>query len=104
MQAPGRLAPVRLRVKTRFGEKFCNRFTNLLVQGASIAIAFASHGFMDVAAGFRTVGTMMGYLQSRRRHFVGLLHVLPNACRGRQIVAPLDTLNIFLPVIELSTR
>lgn len=100
--APGRLVRVRQRVKARFGEKFCNRFTNLLVQGASIAIGFASHGFTDVATGFHTVGTMMGYLQSRRRHFVGLLHMLPNACRGRQIVAPLDTLNIFLPIIELS--
>ena len=33
---------------------------------------------------------------------MGLLHMLPNACRGRQVVAPLDTLNIFLPIIELS--
>lgn len=60
-QAPGRLAPVRQRVTARFGAKFCNRFSNLLVQGASIAMAFASHGFMGVATGFRTVGTMMGY-------------------------------------------
>jgi hypothetical protein len=101
-QVPGRLDVVRQRVNARFGEKFCNRFTNLLIQCASIANAFASHGFIDVAAGFRTVGTMMGYLQSRRRHFVGLLHMLPHACHGRQIVAPLDTLNIFLPIVELS--
>lgn len=100
--APSRLVPVHLRIKEQFGEKFCNRFSNLLIQGMSVAIAFASHGFVDVAAGFRTVGTMIGYLQSRRRHFVGLLHMLPNACRGSQIVAPLDTLNIFLPIIELS--
>jgi hypothetical protein len=101
-QVPGRLAAVRQRVTARFGEKFCNRFSNLLIQGMSIAMAFASHGFMEVAAGFRTVGTMMGYFQSRRRHFVGLLHMLPHACRGRQVVVPLDTLNIFLPIIELS--
>lgn len=98
---PSRLAMVLQRVKTRFGEKFHNRFSNLLVQGMSIGIAFASHGFMDVAAGFRTVGTMIGYFQSRRRHFVGLLHILPTACRGQQAVGPLDTLNIFLPIIEL---
>ena len=89
-------------VKTRFGEKFHNRFSNLLIQGMSIGIAFASHGFMDVAEGFRTVGTMIGYFQSRRRHFVGLLHILPTACRGQQVVVPIDTLNIFLPIIELS--
>lgn len=101
-QASDSLAAVRGRVKARFGEKFCNRFSNLLIQGASIAIAFAGHGFMVPAAGFRTVGTMMGYLQSRRRHFVGLLHMLPKACRGRQAVASFDTINIFLPIIELS--
>jgi hypothetical protein len=75
---PARLAMVLQRVKTRFGEKFHNRFSNLLIQGMSIGIAFASHGFMDVAEGFRTVGTMIGYFQSRRRHFVGLLHILPH--------------------------
>jgi hypothetical protein len=101
-RTPDSLAEVRRRVKARFGEKFCNRFSNLLIQGASIAIAFAGHGFMDPAAGFRTVGTMMGYLQSRRRHFVGLLHMLPKACRGQQTVASFDTINIFLPIIELS--
>ncbi|WP_213803221.1 hypothetical protein [Granulicella sp. dw_53] len=101
-QIPSRLVQVLQGVKARFGEQFCNRFSNLLIQGMSIAIAFASHGFMNVAAGFQTVGTMMGYFQSRRRHFVGLLHMLPNACRGKQIVEPLDTLNIFLPIIELS--
>jgi hypothetical protein len=99
---PARLAQVLQRVKTRFGEKFHNRISNLLIQGMSIGIAFASHGYMDVAAGFRTVGTMIGYFQSRRRHFVGLLHILPTACRGQQVVAPLDTLNIFLPIIELN--
>jgi hypothetical protein len=99
---PARLAMVLQRVKTRFGEKFHNRFSNLLIQGMSIGIAFASHGFMDVAEGFRTVGTMIGYFQSRRRHFVGLLHILPTACRGQQVVVPIDTLNIFLPIIELS--
>lgn len=99
---PDRLASVRRQIKARFGEKFCNRFTNLLIQCAAVAMAFAGHGLMDVISGFRTLGEMMGYLQSRRRHFVGLLHMLPTACRGRQVVAPLDTLNIFLPIVELS--
>ena len=97
-----RLARVLQCVKARFGETFHNRFSNLLIQGMSIGIAFARHGFMDVAAGFRTVGTMIGYFQSRRRHFVGLLHIIPTACRGQQVVGPIDTLNIFLPIIELS--
>ncbi len=97
-----RLAEVRERLAAKLGENFCIRFTRLLLQGASVQAAFASYGFIDVAAGFRSVGTMAGYLQSRRRHFVGLLHMLPTACRGRNVVDPLDTLNVFLPIIELT--
>lgn len=97
-----RLTVVRQRILQKFGENFCIRFTRLLVQGSAISVAFAQHGIFEAAAGFQTIGTMMGYLQSRRRHFVGLLHMLPHACRGRQRVEPLDALNIFLPIIELS--
>jgi len=99
---PSCLDDVRDRLAARFGRNFGIRFTRLVTQGASIALAFARNGIIDAAAGFWTVGTMMGYLQSRRRHFVGVLHMLPTACRGSQVVEPLDTLNIFLPIIELS--
>jgi hypothetical protein len=102
MLDPDRLVQLRRRVTARFSEKFCNRFGNLLAQGMAIGTGFAINGLFDVAAGFRTVGSMMGYLQSRRRHFVGLLQLLPKACRGNRQVHWLDTLNIFLPVIELS--
>lgn len=102
MLDPDRLVQLRRRVTARFSEKFCNRFGNLLAQGMAIGTGFAINGLFDVAAGFRTVGSMMGYLQSRRRHFVGLLHLLPKACRGNRQVHWLDTLNIVLPVIELS--
>ena len=44
--------------------------------------------------------SMIGYLQSRRRHFVGLLHLMPSACRGTREVPQVDTFNIFLPIIE----
>jgi hypothetical protein len=99
MLDPDRLVQLRRRVTARFSEKFCNRFGNLLVQGMAIGTGFAISGLFDVAAGFHTVGSTIGYLQSRRRHFVGLLHLLPKACRGHLEVHPLDTLNIFLPVV-----
>jgi hypothetical protein len=47
------------------------------------------------------VGHAIGYFQSRRRHFVALLYTLPTACRGDRVVARLDTLNVFLPLVEL---
>jgi hypothetical protein len=98
---PQRLTKVRSMLAARFSENFANRFTQLVVQGASIAMAFRRHGMRDVPLEFATVGSMIGYLASRRRHFVAMLHALPFLCRGTARVAPRDTLNIFLPAIEM---
>jgi hypothetical protein len=98
----GQFRSVQARLVERFGQNFGARFTNLLLQGFAIATAFSQQRVVEVAAGFRTLGTMLGYLQSRRRHFVGLLHLLPRACRGSRAVTPIDTFNIFLPTIELT--
>lgn len=92
---------IRQRFIAQFGENFANRFTNLLVYSANIAIGFGAQGFFDIAAAFSTVGSMIGYLQSRRRHFLALLHMLPTACRGDKVVIPYDALLVFLPMIEL---
>jgi hypothetical protein len=95
------LAGVCAMIADRFGSAFAARFAQLVKQGASIGGAFALHVDTDVPSGFRSVGTMIGYLQSRRRHFVAILHSLPKLCLGRRRVMPLDTLNIMLPVVEL---
>ena len=98
---PRRLEQVRQHLTRRFSETFANRFAKLMLQCAAIAGAFQSHGLADVAAHLATVGQAIDYFQSRRRHLVGLLHTLPTACTGRVPVAQLDTLNIFLPVVEM---
>ena len=98
---PRRLEQVRQHLARRFTENFANRFANLMLQCAAIAGAFQSHGLADLAAHLATVGHAIDYFQSRRRHLVALLHTLPTACRGRVPVAQLDTLNIFLPIIEM---
>lgn len=82
---------VRSLLAGRFSENFAVRFTNLVIQGASMALAFARHGQHEIAAGFATVATMIGYLQSRRRHFVAMLHALPALCRGTQKVTHVET-------------
>lgn len=92
---------IRKRLLEQFSEPFVNRFSNLIFQGSAIATSLAAHGLAEAASGFQTLGSMIGYLQSRRRHFVGLLHFMPIACRGSSPVGQLDTLNIFLPLIEL---
>lgn len=84
-----------------FTGPFANRFTQLLTRGAAIGISFAAHDLTHIASGFTTVGSMIGYLMSRRRHMVGMLHALPLLCRGRVEVQPLDTFNLFLPLIEM---
>lgn len=99
---PRRLRAVRHQIAYRYGEAFARRFTTLLMQGTAIGHAFAQHGIAAGAAGFISVGTMVGYLQSRRRHLVALLYTLPARCTGRVPVLPLDTLNQFLPLVELN--
>jgi hypothetical protein len=93
---------IRRRLIARFSETFANRISNLVFLGDAIASSLAIHGFAEAASGFDTLASLVGYLQSRRRHFVGLLHVMPTACRGSVPVEKIDTLNIFLPIIELS--
>lgn len=103
-QHTGEFQAIRQRLVGRFSTQFANRISNLLIQGSAIAIAFAAHGAVETASGFQSLGSMIGYLQSRRRHFVGLLHLMATACHGTKRVAQLDTLNIFLPIIEFSAR
>lgn len=98
----GEIQAIRRRLMARFSENFANRFYNLLFLGAAIAKAFAANGAVEVARRFQTLESMIDYLQSRRRHFVGLLHLMPSACRGTRRVERQDTLNILLPIVEFS--
>lgn len=91
---------IRLRLIARFSEQFANRVCNVLMLGAAIGMSFAAHGIFEAACGFNNVKSMIGYFQSRRRHFVGLLHLMPHACRGTKVVSQWDTFNIFLPIVE----
>ena len=101
LHQPDKLQQTRDMLATEFTEPFANRFVQLVMRAAAIGMSFGGHGFLDVSAGFMTVRSMIGYLMSRRRHMVGMLHALPHLCRGRTTVDPLDTLNLFLPAIEI---
>ncbi len=101
LRDPRPLLALRPQLIAKFTEAFANRFQNLMIQGAAIGAALVQHGLFELTQGFLSVGTMIEYFQSRRRHFVALLHTLPSACRGRQRVDPLDALNIFVPLIEM---
>lgn len=96
------LAHVRKRLATRFDSALVARLSLLILQGSDIGVAFARHGVLEAASGFLSVAAMMGYLQSRRRHLVGLLHFVPTACRGSQLLKQHEALNVFLPIVEFS--
>lgn len=99
-QDPRPLLALRPRLIARFNEPFVNRFQNLMMQAGAMALAFAGMGFVDIARELATVGNALGYFQSRRRHLVAMLHVLPTLCRGHDQVGLLDPLPVFAPIIE----
>jgi len=96
------LTRIRKRLATRLEQPLVERLTLLIVQGSDIGVAFKRHGVFEAASGFQTLAAMIGYLQSRRRHLVGLLHFIPKACRGTKFIRHEDALNVFLPVVEFS--
>lgn len=84
----------------RFSEPFANRFRQLMLQASSMATSFSAQGMSEMAGAMDNLGSLIDYLQSRRRHFVALLHVLPIACRGNKRMTPLDALTVMLPIVE----
>lgn len=96
------LKSIRRTMATRLEQPLVDRFIMLILQGAAIGMAFMRHGPVEAASGFQTLATMMGYMQSRRRHLVGLLHFIPTVCRGTNLLRKEDALNVFLPIVEFS--
>lgn len=101
-QAPRRFRAVRHHIAYQFGETFALRFTTLMVQAMAIGVSFAQHDIEATRGAFRTVGSAIDYFQSRRRHLVSLLYTLPDACHGTQTVPQIDTVNQFLPLVEIN--
>lgn len=99
---PRRLRAVCHHVEYRYGRAFARRLVTLLMQSAAIGMSFAIHGIQAVEGAFDTVGTAIGYFQSRRRHLVAMLYTLPKACQGSRRMHPLDALNHLLPLVELN--
>lgn len=98
---PDKLATLHRNLTRQFSEKFANRFRNLILQANAMAMTMDTFGFSEAAAGLSSLASMMGYCQSRRRHFVGLMNLVPTACRGTERLTLLDALPVFLPIVEL---
>ncbi|WP_431153404.1 hypothetical protein [Acidovorax facilis] len=96
------LMELHTRLTERFSIPFANRFRQLMLQASSMATSFISQGMGEVADAMHNLASLIGYLQSRRRHFVALLHVLPTACRGNVRIGPLEALTVMLPIVEFT--
>ncbi|TYC91545.1 hypothetical protein [Novosphingobium sp. BW1] len=86
----------------QFGEAFASRLTSLLLQTMAVGMAFASHRIESTRGAFQSIGSAIDYFQSRRRHLVSLLYTLPGVASGQQSVPQIDTLNQFLPLVEIN--
>jgi len=98
---PQQVANLRDILTDKFDAGVAQRFVQTLVRSAAIGRSFQLHGY-ECGEMFRTLGGVIDYFQSRRRQMVALLYWMPTACRGSELVDPLDALNVFLPVVELS--
>ncbi|MBB3658419.1 hypothetical protein FHX15_003666 [Rhizobium sp. BK650] len=94
------LQRIRAGLAKRFDDKFVARFVSLMLQFSALGTSLQQQGQPQLASSFTTLGTLIGYLQSRRRACVALLHRLPDACIGDVAVGTLDPVVVFFPVIE----
>ncbi|CAN7494492.1 hypothetical protein [Polaromonas sp. LjRoot131] len=93
------LPSIKAGLESRFSHLVAQRLMHTLIQLHAIVTSFATHQ-LPAAREMATVGTAIGYLQSRRRHLLALLHTIPAVCRGTQRLHELDGLNQFLYLIE----
>lgn len=93
------VASIKAGLDSRFSRLVARRLLNTLLQLQAISTSFAMHG-LPCAGELVTVGSAIGYLQSRRRHLLALLHTISNACQGSKQLHELDGLNQFLYLIE----
>jgi hypothetical protein len=100
--SPRRLSFVAHHLGYLYGAAFAQRQIKLLLQLSAMQSSFGLHGILPAAIGLSTVGSAVGYLQSRRRHLVSLLYFMPVACKGTVTMTTLDAVTWLLPQAELS--
>jgi hypothetical protein len=102
--APAVTLAVRKELSSHFEPGVIQRYLLTMMQTAAIAKGFETSGQTAFGPGItlETVGAAVNYYQSRRRHLVSLLYTMPFACNGTELLVPLDTLNVLLPLVEHS--
>lgn len=101
MTFPMRAVRVRTMLVAELAPTVVDRFVQTLTMVSAIGHGFRKYG-LECGEELRSVAGAVSYFQSRRRQMVALLYCMPGDCTGTQSVAPLDALNVFLPVVEHS--
>lgn len=101
MLSPMRVVRVRTMLVAELAPTVVDRFVQTLIMLSAIGHGFRMYG-LECGEELRSVAGAVGYFRSRRRQMVALLYCMPGYCTGKQSVAPLDALNVFLPVVEHS--
>jgi hypothetical protein len=102
--APSITQAVRKGLSPHLESGVIDRFVFTMMQTAAIAKGFEGSGQIAFGTGItlENVGAAANYYQSRRRHLVALLYTMVFACNGTEILEPIHTLNVLLPLVEHS--
>ncbi|MCC8955024.1 hypothetical protein H8B02_16725 [Bradyrhizobium sp. Pear77] len=84
-----------------YGEAVAKRFMITMLRVTRTMVGFLSDGrSLGDSSQVYSVADAAGYFQSRRRHFVSLLYMMPEVCSGTRPLAPEMAFNELLPLVE----
>lgn len=84
-----------------YGEALAKRFMITMLRITRAMVGFQSDGRgLGDGSQVYSVADAAGYFQSRRRHFVSLLYMIPEVCSGTRPLAPEMAFNELLPIVE----
>jgi len=84
-----------------FGPDLARRFmiTMLRITRADVGLR-ASSRHLAAGSTLNAVGEAVIYFQSRRRHYVSLLYLMADACKGTKKLEPESAFDVLLPIVE----
>lgn len=84
-----------------FGPELASRFMITMLRITRAEVGLRASG-RSLAADFtlNAVGEAVGYFQSRRRHYVSLLYLMADACKGTKKLEPEHSFDVLLPIVE----
>ncbi|PXX46968.1 hypothetical protein [Undibacterium pigrum] len=89
-----------VKVESRFERATGQRFIRTILYAASLQKQLLENGNAHAARTLITVHDSISFFQSRRRHMVTVLQLLPSVCRGKKRFSANDDAIAFLQAVE----